>query len=142
MLRKHVSALIVALFFCGNHLYGQETAEALIKKGDQYHGAGKLQASLETFLKANEISPENSEIIWRIARAYSSLGDEEKSQDNREKARGLYQKAEKYARSGVKINPNHSFCHTYIGVAVGIVIKLCGVAVGVVLYVSWFYLSS
>ncbi|MBT19742.1 hypothetical protein CMK17_07090 [Candidatus Poribacteria bacterium] len=119
MLRKHVSALIVALFFCGNHLYGQETAEALIKKGDQYHGAGKLQASLETFLKANEISPENSEIIWRVARAYSNLGDEEKSQDNKEKARGLYQKAEKYARNGVKINPNHSFCHTYIGVAVG-----------------------
>ena len=40
MLRKHVSALIVALFFCGNHLYGQETAKELIKKGDQYHGAG------------------------------------------------------------------------------------------------------
>ena len=119
MLRKHVSVLIVVLFFYGNHLYGQETAKELIKKGDQYHGAGKLQTSLDTFLKANEISPKNAEIMWRIARSYSNLGDEEKSKDNKEKARGLYQKSEKYARSGVKINPNHSFCHTYIGVAVG-----------------------
>ena len=119
MLRKHVSVLIVVLFFCGNHLYGQETAKELIKKGDQYHGAGKLQTSLDTFLKANELSPKNAEIMWRIARSYSNLGDEEKSKANKEKARGLYQKAEKYARSGVKINPNHSFCHTYIGVAVG-----------------------
>ena len=119
MLKKHVPALIVALFFLGNHLYSQETIEKLIKTGDQYHEAGKLQASLETFLKADEIIPENAEVMWRIARAYSNLGDEEKSQDNQEKARELYQKAEKYARSGVKIDSNHSFCHTYIGVAVG-----------------------
>ena len=66
MLKKHVSALIVALFFLGNHLHSQETVEQLVKTGDQYHEAGKLQASLETFLTADEIIPENAEIMWRI----------------------------------------------------------------------------
>ena len=119
MLRRRIYALIVASFFCGNYFYGQETVEELITTGDQYHAVGKLQASLEIFLKADEITPKNAEIMWRIARTYSDLGDEEKSQDNQEKARELYQQAAKYARSGVKINPNHSFCHTYIGVAAG-----------------------
>lgn len=69
---------------------------------------------MEVFLKAHQTEPNNSEVIWRIARTYVDLGDKEKSEK-----KSLYLKAEEYARKGIKTDANSSYCHLYLAVAVG-----------------------
>ena len=93
-----------------------EDVAAHIEQGEQHRKNNQTQAELDAFLQANKIDPNNAEVLWRLARAYVDLGNVEKE---KAKQRELYQTAESYAKKGIQVDPNHSRCHTYDGVAVG-----------------------
>ncbi|MBI1930377.1 tetratricopeptide repeat protein [Candidatus Poribacteria bacterium] len=98
----------------------QRTAAEYITQGEKLRQGFKIQESLDAFLKAHQVEPNNPDAMWRISRAYVDLAGEESA---KEKQKQLYLKAEEYARKGVQIAPNNSRCHTYIALTVG---KLAG----------------
>ena len=122
MFRNAAVAIILIVVF-SSHVNSQETATVHIDIGEKLRGEFKYQESLEAFLKAHQIEPGNSEVIWRISRAYVDLGDKEESKTNK---KTLYLKAEEYARKSIKIDANSSYCHTYLAIAVGQVALLEG----------------
>ena len=93
-----------------------EDVATYIEQGEQHRKNNQTQAELDAFLQADKIDPNNAEVLWRLARAYVDLGNVEKE---KAKQRGLYKTAESYAKKGIQVDPNHSRCHTYDGVAVG-----------------------
>ena len=87
-----------------------QTMEYLIGEGDKYDKEFNHQKALETYLKADEMSPANWEILWRISRAYVNLGAKmPESTDEQENAKfETYKKSFAYADSSVKLAPDQS----------------------------------
>ncbi len=87
----------------------------LLQRGDklfikqEYHSA---ISSYEDHLRSN---PENAEALWRISRAYISIGDVAK----REEREPYYRKAETYATRAVRSDSVNSDAHTWRAVSLG-----------------------
>jgi tetratricopeptide (TPR) repeat protein len=112
---RNIAIMMILIAVFASHANSQGTVANQIDIGEKLRDEMKDQESLEAFLKAHQAEPNNSEVIWRIARAYVDMGDKEKSTNKK----SLYLKAEEYAQKGVKINPNSSYCHIYLAIAVG-----------------------
>lgn len=112
---RDVAVVLILIAVVASYANSQETVSDQIAIGEKLRKEFQYQEALEAFLKAYKIDSNNSEVIWRIARAYVDLGD----QVNKRKKKALYQTAEKYARKGTKIDPDSSYCHTYLAVVVG-----------------------
>jgi len=108
--------MMILIAFFASHANSQKTAADYINLGEKLRKEFKEQEALEAFLKAHQKEPDNFEVIWRLSRSYVHLGDKETSN---KKKKPLYLKAEEYARKGVKLAPNSSYCHAYLAVAVG-----------------------
>jgi len=113
---RNAAVMIIIITVLATYVNSRETVSAPIDIGEKLRQESKYQEALEFFLNSYQIEPNNSEVIWRVARAYVDLGDEEKSKS---KKRDFYLKAEEYARKGIEVNPNSSYCHTYLAIAVG-----------------------
>ncbi len=113
---KKVAVITILIAISASHVNSQETAVDQIALGENLRKESKNSESLKVFLKAHQTEPNNSEIIWKVARAYIDLGDEEKSKKQK---KPLYLKAEEYARKGIEMQPDSSYCHLYMAIAVG-----------------------
>ncbi len=99
--------LTVSAFISSSY---SQTVEDLIGEGDKYDKEFDHQKALETYLKADEMSPANWEIIWRISRAYVNLGakmPEETGEEEDAKVE-IYEKSFAYADSSVMLAPDQS----------------------------------
>jgi tetratricopeptide (TPR) repeat protein len=82
-----------------------QTVEDLIGEGDKYDTEFNHQKALETYFEADEMSPANWEILWRISRAYVNLGAKmPENTDEEEDAKfEIYKKSLAYADSSVNV---------------------------------------
>jgi tetratricopeptide (TPR) repeat protein len=84
--------------------------EDLIKEGDNFNQEFNHQKSLEMYLKADELSPANWEILWRISRAYVDIGNKmpETTDEENDAKVAIYEKSFLYADSAVNIAEDQS----------------------------------
>lgn len=87
------------------------------------------QKALDRYLQADAISPRNSEILWRISRAYVDIGEHLPSGTDAEREQQLqtYQKSLNYADSAVAADPKNSMAYCRRAIATGRVALFRGV---------------
>ncbi len=106
-----------------------QTVESLIQEGDKYTEEFNNQKALETYMKADKLSPDNWKILWRISRSYvniavkmpASNGDEEDAQ------LAVFEKALSYADRAVKLAKNQSVVYVRRAVVNGRIALFKGV---------------
>jgi len=108
--------LIFLLIFISQNSFAQDIDE-LIEQGDQYYKKWENEKALDVFLKAYQIDEDNYEVVWRLSRAYSDLG--EKMEDDKDKKKEYYRRAVKFGRRAVELNPDHYEGHLRLAIAVG-----------------------
>jgi tetratricopeptide (TPR) repeat protein len=104
-----VTLLLLTVSALVSSSYSQ-TVEDLIGEGDKYDKEFDHQKALETFLEANEMSPANWEIFWRISRAYANIGAKmpEETGEEEDAKIDIYEKSFAYADSSVMLAPDQS----------------------------------
>lgn len=106
------SILLLVLF--GYTASSAQSVDELLKEGDQYVAEYHHQKALDTYLKADKLSPNNWDVLWRISRAYVDLGEKmpDKTDEQKAEQEKVYQKSFEYADKSVKNGSNKSI--TYI----------------------------
>lgn len=96
-----------------SNLFAQ-TVEELIQEGDKYNTEFNHQKSLETYQKADKLSPANWEILWRMSRAIVDIANKmpEETDEQKEAKFNKYKKSFAYADSAVRLAPDQSV--TYV----------------------------
>jgi len=119
------SAVIVGfLFSCFisvSTLFGA-SAEELIKEGDAFHDQQNPDSAWAKFKAAEQLDPENADILWRISREYYDKANVS-PEDQQEP---LYLLSEKYARKAANVSPDNAKAHLWIAISVGKVALLKG----------------
>jgi tetratricopeptide (TPR) repeat protein len=132
MLHKKLSIITIFSFLFAlliNAAAIAQTAEALIQEGDKYTEEFNNQKALDSYLKADKLSPNNWNILWRISRAYvniavhmpSTNGDEEDAQ------LAVYEKALGYSDRALKLAGNQSIVYVRRAVVNGRIALFKGV---------------
>jgi tetratricopeptide (TPR) repeat protein len=111
-----ISTFFLALLFSfvlNGSLFSQ-TVEDLIQEGDKYNTEFNHQKSLETYQKADNLSPANWDILWRISRALVDIANKmpEGTDEQKEAKFNKYKKSFAYADSAVRLAPDQSV--TYV----------------------------
>lgn len=98
-----------------------QSVEELLKTGDQYVAEFNHQQALETYLKADKISPNNWDILWRISRAYVDIGEKmpTKTDAQKDEQEKTYKKALEYADKSVKFGSSQSITYVRRAIANG-----------------------
>jgi tetratricopeptide (TPR) repeat protein len=106
-----------------------QMVEELISKGDNYTEEYNNQMALDTYLKADKLSPNNWEILWRISRAYVDIGEHmpEKTDEQKDAQLLMYQKAFDYADKSVKYASDKSITYVRRAIANGRIALFKGV---------------
>jgi tetratricopeptide (TPR) repeat protein len=107
-----ISTFILATFFSViviSNLSAQ-TVEEFIQEGDKYNTEFNHQKSLETYQKADKLSPANWDILWRISRAIVDIANKmpEETDEQKEAKFNKYKKSFAYADSAVKLASDQS----------------------------------
>ena len=104
--------------------------DSLIAASDEFSTKTfENEKSLGVLMKANAVDSNNYEILWRISRAYSDIGEilPTVTQEQKTKQLQIYQKSLDYAELAVKANPNASMGYTRRAIATGRVALFKGV---------------
>ncbi len=129
-----LSILLLAVF--GLSTSFAQTVDELLKQGDQFVEDYQNQKALDTYLKADKISPNNWEVLWRISRAHVDLGEKmpDKTDAQKDEQEKVYQKAFEYADKSVKNGSGQSITYVRRAIANGRIALFQGVfsAVGTV----------
>lgn len=106
-----------------------QTVDELLKQGDQFVVEFQNQKALDTYLKADKLSPNNWNILWRISRAYVDLGEKmpEKTDEQKNAQQKMYQTAFEYADKSVKNGSNQSITYVRRAIANGRIALFQGV---------------
>ncbi len=120
MMRTFTTVIFIIIIQLFNYSYSQ-TAEELIKEGDQIAQTFDHQKALDIYFKADKISPANWEILWRISREYVDIGTKMPSSTGEEEDAQLekYNKALFYADSSIKLSPDQSIPYVRRAIANG-----------------------
>jgi tetratricopeptide (TPR) repeat protein len=87
-----------------------QVVEDFMIEGDNFNREFNHQKSLESYLKADQLSPSNWEIMWRISRAYVDIGNKmpENTDEEKDAKVAMYEKAFLYADSAVSLAEDQS----------------------------------
>ncbi|MBP1683521.1 MAG: hypothetical protein H6Q27_1085 [Ignavibacteriaceae bacterium] len=115
-----ITSILLLVVFGYTASYAQSVDE-LLKEGDQYVAEYNHQKALDTYLKADKLSPNNWDVLWRISRAYVDLGEKMpvKTDAQKEEQEKTYQKAFEYADKSVKNGSNQSITYVRRAIANG-----------------------
>ena len=104
-MKKYFTELFTLFFLMNINFSFSQTVEDLIATGDAFNKEFKHKESLDTYLKADKLSPSNWELMWRISRAYTDIGSKmpEETDEQEEEKLKIYRKAFMYADSSVKL---------------------------------------
>ncbi len=117
---------LVVLCCCAVSIVGAQPAAdrvaQLMREGDEY--ATKTfenQKALEKFLEAEQLAPNNDEVLWRISRSYIDIGEHMPATNDEQKNQQLavYEKALAYAEKAAAANPKSSMAFTRKAIAKG-----------------------
>jgi len=128
------SILLLTIF--GISVSFAQSLDELLKQGDQYVAEFQNQKALDIYLKADNLSPKNWDVLWRISRAYVDLGEKmpDKTDAQKDEQEKTYKKALEYADKSVKLDPTQSITYIRRAVANGRIALFEGVfsAIGTV----------
>ena len=128
--------LILLLSVFGFSVLFAQSVDELLKEGDQYVTEFNHQKALDTYLKADKLSPNNWDVFWRISRAYVDLGENlpDKTDAQKSEQEKSYKKALEYANKAVKYGPGQSIGYVRRAIANGKIALFEGVfsAIGTV----------
>ncbi len=124
--------IIVSLFFASfliTPVIKCQTAESLIKDGDKYTEEFNNLKALDTFLKADKLSPGNWQILWRISRAYVNIGVHMPANTGDEEDAQLaeFEKALDYSERAVRLAKDQSVVYVRRAVVNGRIALFKGV---------------
>ncbi|HRD02768.1 MAG TPA: hypothetical protein PLP57_09035 [Candidatus Saccharicenans sp.] len=119
--------LILGLCLLVGQISGQ-TAQDLIRGGDEFYDQWEDQKALDEYLKALQLEPQNYEALWKISRSYMDLADVVTGRGKEVNARkfDLYARGETYARRAITINPDDTWGHFFLSALLGNKILLQG----------------
>jgi tetratricopeptide (TPR) repeat protein len=105
-------AVLFSVTLSGN-LFAQNVEE-LIQEGDKYNTEFNHQKSLETYQKADKLSPANWDVLWRISRAIVDMANKmpEETDEQKEAKFNKYKNSFTYADSAVRLAPDQAV--TYV----------------------------
>ncbi len=136
MKKNHLPFLAIVFVIMGFTISFAQSADELIKEGDQFVAEFQHQKALDTYLKAEKLSPDNWEVLWRISRAYVDLGEKmpDKTDPQKDEQEKIYKKSLEYADRAVKLAPNQSITYVRRAIANGRIALFEGVfsAIGTV----------
>jgi tetratricopeptide (TPR) repeat protein len=109
-IKRIVSAFYFLIFLLFSKVNFPQTPEELIEHGDKFHKEFNHTEALKFYLEADELSPSNWEILWRISRAYLDIGRKmpENSDEENDAKLGTFKKSFDYADSSVKLAADQS----------------------------------
>lgn len=136
MKKNHLPFLAIVFVIMGFTISFAQSVDELIKEGDQFVAEFQHQKALDTYLKAEKLSPDNWEVLWRISRAYVDLGEKmpSKTSAQKDEQEKIYKKSLEYADRAVKLAPNQSITYVRRAIANGRIALFEGVfsAIGTV----------
>ncbi len=136
MKKNHLPFLAIVFVIMGFTISFAQSVDELIKEGDQFVAEFQHQKALDTYLKAEKLSPDNWEVLWRISRAYVDLGEKmpTKTDAQKDEQEKIYKKSLEYADRAVKLAPNQSITYVRRAIANGRIALFEGVfsAIGTV----------
>ena len=93
----------------------------LHKNADRLYAQFKPKEAAEELLKIVRSDPQNFEALVKLSRAYIDIGDmiADSAPDWKERRLKDYRTAEDYARRAVKVDPNSTWGHFYLGASLG-----------------------
>lgn len=126
-MKKNIFYLIIFLLIA--ELNFSQTAEQLIREGDNCYEKFNNEKALEFYKKAEKLDPNNYEILWKISRAYVDIGEHMPANTSEEKEAQLsvYQKALEYAEKSIKAAPDKSVTYLRRAIANGRIALFKGV---------------
>ena len=104
------------VIFLATAIFAQDSADSLIKKGDNAFAGFDNPAALENYKEAVKINPESYDANWKLSRAFVDVGETIEDEDKRA---DYYKESETYARKAIEINPEGSDGHLYLSIALG-----------------------
>lgn len=112
---------ILILSLAESYVSFAQSVEELLKQGDQFVTEFNHQKALEDYQKADKLSPNNWEVLWRISRAYIDLGEKisDKTDAQKDEQEKTYRKALEYADRAVKLEPTQSINYVRRAIANG-----------------------
>jgi tetratricopeptide (TPR) repeat protein len=112
---------ILLLVILGYTVSSAQSVDEILKEGDQYVAEYNHQKALDTYLKADKLSPNNWDVLWRISRAYVDLGEKmpDKTGEQKDEQEKVYKTAFEYADKSVKQGPNQSITYVRRAIANG-----------------------
>jgi tetratricopeptide (TPR) repeat protein len=125
---KSITRIIILFIFITVGLNAQ-TVESLIQEGDQYIEEFNNEKALDSYLKADKLSPDNWEVLWRISRAYVNIGVHMPSATGEQEDAQLaeFEKALGYAERSVKLANDKSIVYVRRAVVNGRIALFKGV---------------
>lgn len=136
MKKNHLPFLAIVFVIMGFTISFAQSVDELIKEGDQFVAEFQHQKALDTYLKAEKLSLDNWEVLWRISRAYVDLGEKmpSKTDAQKDEQEKIYKKSLEYADRAVKLAPNQSITYVRRAIANGRIALFEGVfsAIGTV----------
>ncbi len=107
--------ILILFLLTACSVLAQSTSD-LIARADALDDAQRNRESLEVLIQADKASPDNAEILRRMAKQYDQLSLDAKSDTTR---RDLGQKSLDYAQRAVKADPKNSNAHLSLAIIYG-----------------------
>jgi tetratricopeptide (TPR) repeat protein len=106
-----------------------QTVEELISQGDRAVEEFDSRKALDIYLKADKISPQNWQVLWRISRSYVDIAEHMPSEtgDQEDAQYAEFEKALSYAENTVKLAPDQSVSYVRRAAANGKIALFKGV---------------
>jgi len=127
--KRFCGILFLGFFLLFTFSVKAQMVEKLIEEGDQHTEEFNNQKALDTYVKADNLYPNNWEILWRISRAYVDIGEHmpEKTDDQKDAQLVVYQKAFDFADKSVKLASDKSISYVRRAIANGRIALFKGV---------------
>ncbi|RKY47625.1 MAG: hypothetical protein DRP88_04050 [Candidatus Neomarinimicrobiota bacterium] len=107
----------ISIFIASIVFLAAGSIQDIIKKADSLREEKKYQEVLEVLKESEKIDPENSELLWRLARAHFDLADQT-PEDMKLQKEHLYPGFE-YAKKCIELDPNCAGGHQYYAILIG-----------------------
>ena len=115
------SLTTIFFFVIGISVAGAQSAAEWIAKGDQLDSQQKTSQALAAYLEAEKISPNDPELLIKVATQYGESMVDAKTSDQE---RALGEKALAYSQRAVKLAPSLSDAHLAVAVCYGRLLDL------------------
>ncbi|MBS3946187.1 MAG: hypothetical protein KGZ42_11855 [Melioribacter sp.] len=127
-MKKTFLSIFTIIFLFSSYITAQ-SVEQLIDECDKFYSQFNNEKALEALLKAEKLSPDNWEVVWRLSRTYVDTGDKMPTSTSAQEDAQMatYQKALEYAEKAIKLEPNKTVSYLRRAIANGKIALFKGV---------------